>query len=350
LVGTPAGQPLCMSERWSTVARRVTVTPVRIDPSGETGPTKGQAQGPQWRRTSEGLYVPAGVSDDVVEQRIVEAGARLRRGVVTGWAALRLLGGGYFDGLDRDGRTRLAIHIAANGDRLTPRRGVAVRRVGIDESDVVIRYDVRCAGPERAVFDAVRWAPTLEERVIIIDLAAAAEMTSCRRVCAFVRAHPGVHGRMKVVEALGWADERAMSPQEVRLRLIWRRRFSSPPPLTNRTVLAVDGRRLGTPDLVDERLGMGAEFDGAEHRHRRRHRVDVRRLDDFQRAGLEIASFVGQDIDDEELVVDRLRATAARAGRLPQRWRLAAPGPSLDERLDERDLMRALAEDSDPDL
>ena len=122
-----------------------------------------------------------------------------------------------------------------------------------------------------------------------------------------------------------------------------------PWPLTNRTVPAVDGRRLGTPDLVDERLGIGAEFDGAEHRRRGRHRVDVRRLDDFQRAGLEIATFVGEDIEDEDLVADRLRATAARAGRLPQRWRLAAPGPSLDERLDERDLMRALAEQAGPD-
>src|SRR6478672_8889662 len=112
---------MCVSERWSTVAPKVDVVkPVHVDPSGRTGPTKGQAHGPRWRRTSEGLYVPARVSDDLVEQRIIEAGARLQRGVVTGWAALRLLGGGYFDGIDRDGRTRLAIPIAANGDRLTP--------------------------------------------------------------------------------------------------------------------------------------------------------------------------------------------------------------------------------------
>ena len=89
---------------------------------------------------------------------------------------------------------------------------------------------------------------------------------------------------------------------------------------------------------------MGAEFDGAEHRTRERHRRDVRRLDDFQRAGLEIATFVGADLDDERLVVERLRATRARAGRLPRTWCLAPPGPSLDERLDDRDAMIALAE------
>ena len=107
------------------------------------------------------------------------------------------------------------------------------------------------------------------------------------------------------------------------------------------------GRTLGTPDLIDERLGMAAEYDGAEHRRRGRHRRDVRRLDDFQRAGLEIATFVGEDLDDERLVADRLRATAQRAGRLPRRWRLADPGPTLDERLDHRDHLIAMAEGTD---
>src|SRR5215207_7110100 len=99
-----------MREPWSAVAPRVRVArPVRIDPAGRTGPTRGAARGPRWRRTAEGLYVPAAVDDALVEQRIVEQGARLHGGVVTGWAALRLLGGGYFDGLARHGRTRLPV-------------------------------------------------------------------------------------------------------------------------------------------------------------------------------------------------------------------------------------------------
>ena len=160
---------LCgMSEQWSTMPPGSTSSgPVRIDPAGRTGPTKGQAQGPRWRRTSEGLYVPAAVDDALVEQRIVEQGARLTRGAVTGWAALRLLGGGYFDGLARDGRTRCPVQIAANGDRIAPSREADVRRVAVAEEDVVIRYGVRCASAERALFDAVRWAATLEERVVV---------------------------------------------------------------------------------------------------------------------------------------------------------------------------------------
>ena len=337
-----------MSEQWSTTCPRVRVVrPVRIDPTGRAGPTKGQAQGSGWRRTAEGLYVPASVDDALVEQRIVEEGARLHRGVVTGWAALRLLGGGYFDGLAGDGLTLFPVQVAANGDRLRSGPGVDVRRVAVDEADVVIRYGVRCATPERALFDAVRWAETLDDRVVSIDMAAAAELTSPRRVTAYVMSHRHVHGRMLVVEATWWADERARSPREVRLRLIWRRRFSWPAPWGNRTVLDLEGRTLGTPDLIDERLGVAAEYDGAEHRRRGRHRRDVRRLDDFQRAGLEVATFVGEDLDDERLVADRLRAAAQRAGRLPRRWRLADPGPTLDERLDHRDHLIAMAEGTD---
>jgi hypothetical protein len=161
------------------------------------GPTKGQARGPHWRRTSENLYVPSSVQPGLVEQRIVEQGARVRRGAITGWAALRLLGGGYFDGLAPDGRTPMRVPIAANGDRLTSGRQAHVRRVAIEEAEVVIRYGVRCAGPEWALFDAVRWADTLEDKVTAIDMAAAAELTSLRRLWSFVMSCRHVHGRWR---------------------------------------------------------------------------------------------------------------------------------------------------------
>src|SRR4051794_19590475 len=91
------------------------VWPTRADPAGEAGPTRGQARGPAWRCTSRALFVPATVSSDLVEQRILEAYAGAGDdAVVTGWASLRLQRGGYFDGLAPDGQTRLAVPIAAN--------------------------------------------------------------------------------------------------------------------------------------------------------------------------------------------------------------------------------------------
>jgi hypothetical protein len=87
------------------------------------------------------------------------------------------------------------------------------------------------------------------------------------------------------------------------------------------------------------------DFDGADHRTIRRHRRDVRREDLFRRVGLEYFAVVGADLDDEQLVRDRMEATRVRAGLLPRAWWLATPGPTLDERLDLRDVMRDLAED-----
>ena len=121
--------------RWDPIAPPVSglVVPVHIDPTGISGPTRAQARGPRWRITSPGWAVPAHVSDTLVEQRILEAHARGGdEAVITGWAALRLQGGGFFDGLARDGRTRLAVPVAANGARLRSRDGIDVVGVSVD--------------------------------------------------------------------------------------------------------------------------------------------------------------------------------------------------------------------------
>ncbi|MEU0266595.1 hypothetical protein [Nocardioides sp. NPDC006303] len=77
------------------------VRPVRIDPAGKVGPTRGQVAGKGWRRASRGFYLPARYTADTPEQRIVEAAMVLGpHDAVTGWAALRWLGAEAFDGLE----------------------------------------------------------------------------------------------------------------------------------------------------------------------------------------------------------------------------------------------------------
>jgi hypothetical protein len=315
---------------------------VRIDEEGLTGPTPGQARGPQWRRTSAGFVVPATVTDELVEQRIVEAAWRLRAGAVTGWAALRLLGGGYFDGLARDGLTRLPVVLAAGGDRVRSRPGVRVKRCAVHEHEVVIRYGVRCVSAERALFDEMRWADGLEHRVISMDMAAAAQLTSIGRMAAYALEPRRRAGRGAVLSALCSADEHALSPQEVRLRLIWRRLWASTTLVCNPTVLDDAGQFVGMPDLLDLATGVAGEFVGAVHRTRYQHRKDVARADRFRRVGLEPVEFVGADLDDETLVAARIQAARERASRNPRRWVVAgARGPSLDDRLDQRDQLHA---------
>ena len=331
-----------MSAGWEPRAPRVHVVhPVRADPTGRAGPTPGQARGRSWRRTSYGWYVPADVSDELVEQRIVEAAVGLTTGMVTGWPALRLLGGGFFDGLERDGKTRIPVSVAAGRDRIRKRAGVDVTRSPVHEHEVVTRYGVRCALPDRALFDLMRWTPSPEDRVIAMDMAAAAELTSVARMRDYARRPRHLPGRLEVIAALEYSNEQALSPQEVRLRLLWQRVCGPTRLLSNPTIRDAEGTFVGMPDLLEPRTGVTGEFVGAVHRTAAQHRRDVARADRFRRVGLEPVEFVGADLEDEGLVARRVREARSRAARHRPTWHLAAEKrPSLDERLDLRDDLR----------
>ena len=101
---------------------------------GAGGPTRGQARGRAWRRTSHGLYVPAAAAE-TVEQRIVEAAAVLPAyGAVTGWAALRWLGGRWFDGADAAGRPPVTLALMDSSVRAQP--GVAISEERLDPTEI----------------------------------------------------------------------------------------------------------------------------------------------------------------------------------------------------------------------
>src|SRR5680860_1344577 len=98
--------------KWDPVCGppRGLVAPVPIDPSGTSGPTRGQARGRKWRESTHMLYVPSFVDATVPEQRIIEKSMLLGSdGAVTGWAACRQHGANFFDGRqgDRDSRPAL---------------------------------------------------------------------------------------------------------------------------------------------------------------------------------------------------------------------------------------------------
>src|SRR4051795_2610430 len=109
----------------SRTGRPGLVDPMRLDPTGEAGPTTAQARGRAWRRSSHGLYVPSEVDGSVPEQRIVEAAAVLPAyGGVTGWAALRWMGASWMTGLAPDGHTPLPVVLVTAGDDVRPQQGI----------------------------------------------------------------------------------------------------------------------------------------------------------------------------------------------------------------------------------
>jgi hypothetical protein len=322
------------------VAARVSdlVLPVRVDPAGETGPTRGRAAGPGWRRTGPGLFVPASVSDELVEQRIVEAtGLAPARAVVTGWASLRLQGGGFFDGLARDGRTRLPVPLSANGARFAASPAVLRTRDVVPPDEVTVIHGVRVATVARALFDEMRRQPGLREAAVAASMACAARLTSVRRMEAYCVGRRGHRDVRRVRDALTLAVEGARSPQEARFGLLWELDAGWGRPLLNRVVLDLDGRKVATPDLLDVERGVVGEYAGADHRDIDRHERDIAREAALRAVGLEYVEVVGRDLRRTARAVERMRQAEARVVVGPRRWKLAPPGPSLDEVLDRRD-------------
>lgn len=322
--------------RWRPRTPPVTglVLPVPVDPAGRSGPTRGQRAGPRWRRTTPGLFVPSHVTDDLVEQRILEQSARMGpSAVITGWAALRLQGGGFFDGLAPDGETRLPVPVAANGERMRRHPGIHLVRDTVPPDETVVVQGIRCASVHRALYDEMRRRRLGREATVAADMVFAAELTSLLRMQTYTLSRRWFRDIRGVLACLAMADEDSMSPPESRFRMIWEHDARWGRPLCNRAVFDLDGLFLGIPDLLDPRRGVVGEYAGAHHRDRDRHRSDVRREDLFRRAGLEYVETVGGDLSDRQLVVERMQAAESRSGLLPRRWCLGPERPSLDERL-----------------
>ena len=298
------------------------VMPTRV--GAVEGPTRGQARGIGWRKTTAGFYVPSIVETTCVEQRILEQGHRMTGGVVTGWASLRLHRAAYFDGIARDGVTVLPVPLLENGQRLTPGPGRRILRSTVAETDVeVFRGVLRCATVPRALLDALRLEPDDREAVVAIDMCLAAGLVTIAGFQRYLHGQRGKPGVRRALMLVPQCDARSRSPQESRLRLIWEHDAGWGRPLCNVDVCDANGVFIGRPDLLDPVRGVVGEYDGAEHRSRSRHARDVTREEGFRKAGLEVVTVVGEALHDIPTLVARLHQAEARARDRPRSflWR-----------------------------
>ncbi|MEZ5094013.1 hypothetical protein [Nocardioides sp.] len=317
------------------------VWPVRLDPAGVTGPTRGQARGRRWRRSAHGWYVPSSVDPGRVEQRILEQAVRLApRDAVTGWASLRWRGAAFFDGRLLDGTPRPVELLRLSGARRASETKATISHAQLGCTEIETVRGIVCATVQRSLFDEMRFAPTVRGAVVAVDMAAAAGLISPELMAEYVAHRHAWEGVPQVRRALALADARSRSPQESRLRLVWTLDAGLGPPLCNVPVFDARGELLGVPDLLDVGLGLVGEYDGAHHKGRDRHRRDVAREQRFRDQGLELVTVVGGDLSDRALVVGRILAAArrARTSSAPQGWTLRTPPwwdapESLDARL-----------------
>lgn len=308
--------------RWDPIAPPAELTlPTRV--SAEPGGlTRGRAAGPRWRRTARGQYVPVEVVPWVPEQRIAEVAGRIPAGAaITGWAAARLWGANFCDGVAPDGHTLLEVPVAVGHRGGTRRGGVRVSFERLPESDVVERHGIRLVIPERAVFDEVRAWDRVEAQVAL-EMAFAGRITSISRMADFAAAHRSSRRVQLVWDALGRASEHSLSPNEVRSRLVAEDDARLPRLLVNPSLVDVDGRPLGMVDLLDEAAGLVLEYDGADHRAAGRHTHDVLKEADLRDCGLEVVRVTGYDLRHRAQLAARIVAARGRAQHLTPAERL----------------------------
>jgi hypothetical protein len=295
------------------------------------GPTRGQARGKKWRRSSYGLYVPAAVDGTVVEQRILEQSVRVPDGTgVTGWASLRWRGGNYFDGVDRFTGVPLPVPVALGGlHEIGHGGGAEVSHERLTPQEVECLEGVPCTIAERALFDEIRRTRDRRSGVVTLEMAVAAGLLSFESFGNFVE--PGCSARTGVPfvrEVIDWAGGDTRSPPEALMRLVWKYDAGYPEPLCNKPVFDLDGNLLGIPDLLDPVAGVAGEYGGSDHTETDQRRDDRVREDRLVAHGLSFFEVVTGDLANRPLVVRRMQSARARALFLPtdrRTWTLDPP-------------------------
>ncbi len=311
------------------ITRPEVVVPVRLDPTGRSGPTPGQARGPGWRRVGSGAYVPAHVDPDALDQRIAEAVLGTPGSTAaTGWAALAWQHARWFGGLTADGSV-LPVPIAL-GDRrvVRPRPGLVVSEDWLFDDDLTRVDGLALTVAERSVAYEARRARSLVAAVRTIDMAAyddLVEVASMRRYAQRLAGRPGTR---RLREAIDWADENAWSPQESVMRVAWRQAMPRVALRCNPPVFDHRGAHLLTPDLLDAEHGIAGEYEGAVHLPYGPRRRDLDREALYRDLGLELVVMMSAEHDDREHFLTRLRAAYRRAAERPpdpRPWTLAPP-------------------------
>ena len=306
-------------------AKHEVVAPRRV---GEQGLTRRQASGPEWRRSSRGLYVPSYV-EQTPAQRVVEAAALVSAdAAVTGWAALAWRGAQWFDGRAGGGRTVVPVPIvsATCSVRAQPLVTVVKERHGAHGRECV--DGVWVAGVVRAVAHAVRHAAHARAAVVAVDMAAFNDLCSPDELRSHLLTTPRAPGVHAALEALRRADENAWSPMEVWMRTAWPVTVPDPGLLTNRPLFDLDGNHLLTPDLVDPVAGVLGEYDGSQHLGAKARRRDLERHELVRAHGLEQVVMMSDDLRDAAAFRGRVHDAYARAARRTaseRTWTLELP-------------------------
>lgn len=182
--------------------------------------------------------------------------------------------------------------------------------------------------PCRSVAFEVRRAATPLAAVRWLDLVAASDLVSLAEMTAYAETLSGWTGIDHLRYAIALADENVWSPPETDLRLTFTVRMGIAGVVCNRPVFDLDGRHVGTPDVLDLERGVVAEYDGSLHLAGKQRAEDLRREGAFRRVGLEYVTMVAADRRDPADFIRRTHEARTRALRTPaadRQWTITPP-------------------------
>ncbi|HET6937910.1 MAG TPA: hypothetical protein VFI19_04870 [Nocardioides sp.] len=301
------------------------VLPMAVDPVGRVGPTWRAVVGQEWRRSSRGLYVATSVPVTPA-QRIAEVGVLLpAKAYVTGWASLRWRGGWWFGGSTAGGAER-PVQVAMPRSLLREQAAFTICTERWDHRELEVVDGLQVGSAVRSICFEMRYAAHPEDALAALEMACFHDLVSVDEASTWIDWHPSYTGIEQAREARDLADENAWSPMEHHLRRCWLPHV--PLLLCNHPVFDLNGRHMGTPDVIDPRTGVLGEYDGGLHLEGARRAADLRREHDFRVHGLEPVTMLSQDAFNPGPFKLRLRTAYHNAEQRPaseRRWTLELP-------------------------
>lgn len=296
----------------------------------QSGVTGWALRGDEFDRPYRGVLRPAGISVDS-DVRISDAVALAGpRDVITGWAAARMHGAAYVDGLSPSLEPIPVTVLSRHGAQHRPRGDLHPTRRSLHDHEITDVDGISVTTLARATYDMCLDARSDVEALIAVDMCtsrvAGGARTTLDNVAAVVRSHVKTRGIARARRAVGLGSDRSGSPWETRTR--WAaRRAGLKGLLVNEPVFDLTGRFLAVVDLIDPQVGLVVESDGSGHRLEDVHADDNVREEILEHVGLVVARVTARDHRDPTALGRRLVSAhaMARSSPRPQAWTVEPP-------------------------
>ena len=258
-----------------------------------------------------------------IGQRIVEAVATHRAGVVTGWASLAWHGARWFgDDLQRP----VPLALQANEGTSDQAELVSVTQEFLHPDEVVRVDGLRSTTHIRSVAFEMRHAATPLRAAQVFAMAAYDDLVTADEISTYCATYlPRCAGVGRVRAALSRLTENAWSPTEVSMGWHWLDARPDVRLLHNCPIFDLSGRHVSTVDVIDPEAGVAGEYYGATHIVDKQRVEDVLREDVLRSTGLEVVVMLAPDLVDPADFTSRLDRAYERADGRVRGWTIEQP-------------------------